>query len=69
MQKCIKLLDERNVNFMEKNQKINCTVGSCIYQDKNSKSCTLQAINVVPTPNVKSSQTDESMCGSYKCEG
>ena len=54
---------------MEKNQKINCTVGSCIYQDKNSKCCTLQAINVVPTPNVKSSQTDESMCGSYKCEG
>lgn len=51
---------------MEKNQKINCTVQSCIYQDENSHSCTLQAINVVPTPNTKSCKTDESKCGSYE---
>lgn len=34
---------------MEKNQRINCTVQSCAYQDQKSKCCTLHAINVVPT--------------------
>ena len=58
---------ERNGSKMEKNQKINCTVGSCIYQDKNTKSCTLSAINVVPVTNVNTSKPDESMCGSYEC--
>ena len=51
---------------MEKNQRINCTVQSCAYQDTNSKCCTLHAINVVPTPNNNSMQSDESICGSYE---
>ena len=51
---------------MEKNQRINCTVQSCAYQDKNSKCCTLHAINVVPIPNNNSMQPDESKCGSYE---
>ncbi len=52
--------------IMGENQKINCTVESCVYQDKNTKRCTLQAINVVPTSNCDTCQTDESMCGSYE---
>ena len=53
--------------IMEKNQRINCTVQSCAYQDENTKCCTLHAINVVPTPNNNSMQPDESKCGSYEC--
>ena len=51
---------------MEKNQKINCTVESCVYQDPNAKRCTLQAINVMPTTDTATRDTDESMCGSYE---
>ena len=51
---------------MEKNQRINCTVQSCAYQDQKSKCCTLHAINVVPTPNNNSMQSDESKYGSYE---
>lgn len=51
---------------MEKNQKINCAVESCIYQDNKNKRCTLHAINVMPTKEITTGDTDESMCGSYK---
>lgn len=51
---------------MEKNQKINCTVKSCIYQDANTKMCTLQSIQVIPTDDCDTCKSDESMCGSYK---
>ena len=51
---------------MNDNQKINCVVKSCIYQDENTKRCKLQAINVVPTANCNTMGTDESMCGSYE---
>ena len=52
---------------MEKSQKINCTVESCIYQDDQNKRCTLQAIKVMPTQDCATRQADESMCGSYEC--
>ena len=51
---------------MEKNQKINCTVSSCAYQDSKTKRCTLQAIQVLPTDHCNTGETDESMCGSYE---
>ena len=51
---------------MDKQQKINCTVESCAYQDAQTKRCTLQAIKVVPTENCDTCETDESMCGSYE---
>ena len=51
---------------MEENQKINCTVESCVYQDTNTKRCKLQAIEVVPVSNCGTGKTDESMCGSYR---
>lgn len=51
---------------MDENQKINCTVESCVYQDDETKRCTLQTIHVMPTENCKTKDTDESMCGSYE---
>ena len=51
---------------MEKNQKINCTVESCVYQDTQTQRCTLNAIDVVPVTNCGTGNTDESMCGSYE---
>ena len=53
---------------MEKNQKINCTVESCVYQDGTTKRCTLHAINVVPVEQKNTGNADDSMCGSYECE-
>jgi hypothetical protein len=53
---------------MDKNQKINCTVESCIYQDDETKRCTLKEIAVKPKQNSYSRQIDESMCGNYECE-
>ena len=51
---------------MEENQKINCTVESCVYQDREKRRCTLQSINVMPTTDTNTHETDESMCGSYE---
>ena len=53
---------------MEKNQKINCTVGSCRYNNQNEQKCELQAILVAPNEGKKTMQPDESMCSSYKNE-
>ena len=51
---------------MEENQKINCTDESCVYQESENKRCKLQAINVMPTTDTITGETDESMCGSYE---
>lgn len=53
---------------MEKNQKINCKVSSCKYHNGSEERCTLEAITVAPTENIKTMQPDESMCASYKYE-
>lgn len=53
---------------MEENQKINCTVESCKYNNKEKAKCTLQAIQVVPIANINTETADESMCASYKNE-
>lgn len=52
---------------MDENQKINCTVESCVYQDSKAKRCTLHAINVIPAVDYATKDVDESMCGSYEC--
>ena len=36
------------------------------YQDGNTKRCTLQSIQVVPTDDCDTCEPDESMCGSYE---
>ena len=53
---------------MEENQKINCTVESCVYQDSANKRCKLQSINVMPVSGTNTRDVDESMCGSYEYE-
>ncbi len=53
---------------MEANQKINCTVSSCRYNNQQKQKCTLEAIHVAPMENVDTQMPDESMCASYKFE-
>lgn len=50
----------------EKNQQIHCTVGSCMYNNCETKKCLLEAINVAPMQGNNSKQADESMCASYQ---
>ena len=50
---------------MEKNQKINCTVGSCKYNDGERQQCLLEQIIVEPTLGCETKNPDESMCSSY----
>ncbi len=52
---------------MEDNQKIQCSVESCVYQDSTNKRCTLHSIQVLPRQNTNTRKADESMCGSYEC--
>ena len=51
---------------MDKNQKINCTVTSCKYNNCQKQECNLEAIIVTPQEGVKTQEPDESMCSSYE---
>ena len=51
---------------MEENQKINCTVESCRFNDMNKQLCTLSQINVEPCLDCDTTEPDESMCASYE---
>ncbi len=51
---------------MEGNQKINCTVKSCKYNNYEGNECTLKQIHVTPIDDCNTKEPDESMCGSYK---
>ncbi len=51
---------------MERDQKINCTVSSCKYNEKGKQECSLKQIIVTPVENCDTKQPDESMCSSYK---
>lgn len=51
---------------MDKNQKINCTVSSCIYNDNGDDKCLLEEISVEPCSDCATKNPDESMCGSYE---
>ena len=59
------LMEEKE---MEKNQKINCTVSSCRFNNEQRQECNLEAIIVTPVEGVKTQEPDESMCSSYECE-
>lgn len=61
----IKLLE---VQKMEPNQKINCTVSSCKYNNQEKEKCTLEAIHVAPIEDTQTQTPDESMCASYEYE-
>jgi len=51
---------------MEKNQKINCTVSSCKYNNLDRQECNLEQIIVTPIIGCNTKQSDESMCSSYR---
>lgn len=53
---------------MEANQKINCTVSTCKYNNQEKSKCTLESIHVAPINNMDTEAADESMCASYKYE-
>ncbi len=50
---------------MERNQKINCTVESCKYNEIGKGVCSLEQIKVAPIKNCNTKKADESMCSSY----
>ena len=53
---------------MEKNQKINCNVASCKFNNETSELCELGEIKVCACPGCDSGKAeDESMCDSYRC--
>ena len=51
---------------MDKNQKINCTVSSCLYNDIEQSKCMLEEISIEPCADCDTKEPDESMCGSYE---
>lgn len=53
---------------MEKDQKINCTVSSCKYNNTQKQKCKLESIIVTPVEGVNTQNPDESMCSSYDNE-
>lgn len=54
--------------FMEKNQKINCTVESCKFNNIENAECLLKQIKVTPMNDCNTKKADESMCSSYQFE-
>ncbi|MCI8411582.1 MAG: DUF1540 domain-containing protein [Clostridia bacterium] len=51
---------------MEANQKINCNVSSCKYNNREKGKCILESIQVEPIQGKETAQPDESMCASYR---
>lgn len=51
---------------MNSDQKINCTVESCKFNNQEHQRCELGQIVVTPINNCKTKKPDESMCSSYK---
>jgi len=52
---------------MDTNQKINCTVTSCKFNNEQRQLCQLESIIIEPCPNCNNGKAqDESMCGSYE---
>lgn len=50
---------------MEGNQKIKCTVESCIYNNTEENMCNLKGIEIKPIKNCNTKKADESFCASY----
>lgn len=48
------------------NQKINCTVCSCRYNNEGQNLCELQQIDVQACKDCSTGRSDESKCGSYQ---
>ena len=59
-------IKELIVSTLNRNQKINCTVESCKFNNQKSNNCMLKQITVTPIDNCDTKQPDESMCSSYE---
>lgn len=71
--KCIKFFERCYTNgynrryiYMDKNQTINCTVGSCKFNNQQNQQCQLQQIIVEPVEGCNTGKSNESLCSSYK---
>lgn len=54
---------------MDRDQRINCTVESCKFNNCNQNVCELKQIEVQACPGCSNgTPEDESMCGSYSCK-
>lgn len=53
---------------MEGNQKIECTVESCKYNNTQKNICNLPKIEIKPITNCNTKKADESICASYDYE-
>lgn len=53
---------------MDRDQRINCTVSTCKYNNHQGQECNLKEIVVEPVLDCETTETDESMCGSYEWE-
>ena len=51
---------------METNQKINCTVESCKFNNQEKQMCELKQIIVTSINDCNTKKPDESMCSSYE---
>lgn len=51
---------------MESNQKINCTVNTCKFNNCQKQECNLKQIIVESTHRCNTKNPDESMCSSYE---
>ena len=51
----------------KENQTINCTVTSCKFNNGQRQLCQLENIIVTPVQGCNTTEPDESMCSSYKC--
>ncbi len=54
---------------MEKNQKINCNVCSCTFNNEYKQICELEEIKICACTGCNTGKAeDESMCDSYRCK-
>ena len=64
----LKIKQTKGGKRMDKNQKINCTVSSCKYNNNQTQKCKLESIIVTPAEGTNTGTPDESMCSSYDNE-
>ena len=67
IQYCFCYFEKKGLWIIMDKQKINCTVGSCKFNDYNNQECILKQITVTPKQNCNTKKPEESMCSSYEC--
>ncbi len=52
---------------MEKNQKINCDISTCVNNNVQDCMCNLECIKVCSQGNFEVENKEQTICQSYKC--